>query len=119
MAQFQKGDERINRGGRPKNARNKINAKRDISEAIAKGKSLEDMVSWLSDRIDDAAKPDSKVSESQASKYVTELIKLKLALATIELKIMEEDNSKLGRPKNSEKPVPEVARPKFKLASNS
>lgn len=86
---FEKDDPRINRSGRPKGSRNKVKAQRDISNAIAEGKSLQDMVDWLSGRLDD-----DKISETQKGKYAQELIKLKLELAKIEFKSFEVDNPK-------------------------
>jgi hypothetical protein len=96
---FEKNDPNINRGGRPKSARNKVSAQRDITNALAKGKSLEDMVVWLSDKIDDL-----KVSDPQKAKFMTELIKLKLELTKIELKIVENTNP-IPKPKqDTDKP---------------
>lgn len=96
---FEKDDPRINRGGRPKSSRNKVSAQRDITSALAKGKSLEDMVEWLSNKIDDKA-----ITDPQKAKFMTELIKLKLELTKIELKLVEQESPK-QKPSSDIKPT--------------
>jgi len=106
---FVKGDPRINRKGRLDGARNKVNAQRDISKAVSSGKSLQDIVVFLSEKLDD-----DKISETQKNKYLEQLIKIKLDLAKQEIKLLEENTPKQDQPK----PKGEVIYPKAVFKSS-
>ena len=97
---FAKKDPNINKNGRPRGSRNKVNADRDISNAMSSGMSLEEIVILLSEKI-----IDDEVSDVQKNKYLQQLITLKLALSKEELKILE---SKVTKPVSSKKKTGEV-----------
>lgn len=78
-----------NPNGRPKGARNKFHADREIANAVASGKSFKDIIDLLTSRIDD-----DSVTDTQKTKYLQMLIDLKLKLSDRELKAIEEEEKK-------------------------
>lgn len=87
-----------NPNGRPKGARNKHQADREISQAVAAGSSFKEIIELLTERAFD-----EKVSEVQREKYLKMLIDLKMKLAQEELKTLGKDSPK--QPKKADKPV--------------
>ena len=74
-----------NPNGRPKGARNKFHADREIANAVASGLSFKDIVDLLVSRIQD-----DKVTDTQKSKYLQMLIDLKIKLSDREMKEIED-----------------------------
>lgn len=83
--------------GRPVGSKAKINAQRDIANAFASGMSLRDIVDLLSKKIES-----DKVTDAQKTKYLDQLINLKLQLIKLEPKQKGQSgksNSSEDRPK--------------------
>lgn len=93
-----------NPNGRPKGARNKFHADREIANAVASGKSFKDIIDLLTSRIDDES-----VTDTQKTKYLQMLIDLKLKLSDRELKAIEEEEKKKAAKEAADKiPAPKA-----------
>lgn len=78
---FEKGKSG-NPNGRPKGRHNKVNADAEIAKALAKGMSLEDIVTMLSQKV-----MSEDITDVQQAKYLSMLIDLNKYLLDRELKI--------------------------------
>ena len=88
MAQFQKGDSRINRDGRPKGRRNKLSPEKEIERALKAGMSNTDLVEFMTDKIQNAG--EYKLTEQALFKYLAKLIDTKSNLFDQWLKLQKQ-----------------------------
>jgi len=111
---FEKNDNRINRDGRPKGGRNKVNAKQDIQRALKAGLSWTDMIDLLTAKI-----LDPKVSDTQRKTYMDQLIKVKQLVQSYDLKLEKIESDPKSKQSSKERAeVKQFPQVQFKQTSN-
>lgn len=103
---FKEKDPNINRGGRPRGRKNKVNPDKEIEKAFSSGMSLSEILDFISEKIRGTKDGSVKLSENELIKYIAKILDIKMALAKEYMQIIKDSKPlepKKEQPKEQEK----------------